>query len=90
MEGAGSKERFRNTPENEIRPDWSKLHPGGFRFQAMALKRHLTADAVLSEARTPSPCYPCTSGESLAFSRASTTAGTSTAWISAPRAVEAK
>ena len=50
MEGAGSKERFGNTPENKIRPDWSKLNPGCSRFQAMALSRHLTADAVISEA----------------------------------------
>ena len=40
MEWAGCKERFGNTPENEIRPDLSKLNPGGSRFQAMALKRH--------------------------------------------------
>ena len=35
---AGCKVDFGNTPENEIRSDWSKLHPGGFRFQAMALR----------------------------------------------------
>ena len=50
MEGAGCKERIGNTPENEIRPDWSKLHPGGSRFQAMALKRHFDGYAVISEA----------------------------------------
>ena len=38
MEWAGSKERFGNTPENEIRPDLSKLNPDGFRFPAMALR----------------------------------------------------
>ena len=43
MEWAGRKERFGNTPENKIRPDLSKLNPGGFRFQAMVLKHHLTA-----------------------------------------------
>ena len=52
MEGAGSKERFGNTPENKTRPDWSKLNPGGSRFQAMALRAILTADAVISEAGT--------------------------------------
>ena len=50
MEWAGGKERFGNTPENEICPDLSKLNPGGFRFQAMALKRHFDGFAVISEA----------------------------------------
>ena len=50
MEGAGSKERFGNTPENEIRPDWSKLNLGSSRFPTMVLTHHLTADAVISEA----------------------------------------
>ena len=54
MKWEGSKERFGNTPENEIRPDWSKLHPGGSRFQAMVLRTILTADAVISEAGTAS------------------------------------
>ena len=52
MEWASCKERFGNTPENEIRLDLSKLNPGGFRFQAMALRAILTADAVISEAGT--------------------------------------
>ena len=43
MEGAGCKERFGNTPENDIRPDLSKLNLGGSRFQAMALRAILTA-----------------------------------------------
>jgi hypothetical protein len=38
MEWTNSKERFGNTPENEIRPDLSKLSPDGFHFQAMMLK----------------------------------------------------
>ena len=54
MEWAGYKERFGNTPETKNRLDWSKLHPGGFRFQAMVLKHHLTAKAVISEAGTAS------------------------------------
>ena len=49
MEWAGCKERFGNTPETKNRPDLSKLNPGGFRFQAMALRAILTADAVISE-----------------------------------------
>ena len=51
---AGCKERFGNTPGNEIRPDWSKLNPDGSRFQAMALKRHFDGYAVISEAGTAS------------------------------------
>ena len=54
MEGAGCKECFGNTPGNEIRPDLSKLNPGGSRFQAMALKRHFDGYAVISEAGTAS------------------------------------
>ena len=54
MEWAGSKERFGNTPENEICLDLSKLNPGRFRFPAMVLTHHLTADAVISEAGTAS------------------------------------
>ena len=40
---AGSKERFGNTPETKNSPDLSKLNPGCFRFQAMALRAILTA-----------------------------------------------
>ena len=54
MEGAGCKERFGNTPGNEIRPDWSKLNPDGSRFQAMALKRYFDGYAVIAEAGTAS------------------------------------
>ena len=54
MEWAGCRERFGNTPENESRPDLSKLNPGGSRFQTMVLKHHLTAKAVISEAGTAS------------------------------------
>ena len=43
MEGAGSKERFGNTPESDIRPDRSKLHPDDSRFPAMVLRTILTA-----------------------------------------------
>ena len=50
MEWAGSKERFGNMPETINSPDLSKLNPGCFRFQAMALKRHFDGYAVLSEA----------------------------------------
>ena len=50
MEWADSKECFGNTPENEIRPDLSKLNPGGSRFQAMVLTHHFDGYAVISEA----------------------------------------
>ena len=50
MEWAGCKERFGNTPENGIRPDLSKLNPGGSRFQAMVLTHHFDGYAVISEA----------------------------------------
>ena len=54
MEWAGCKERFGNTPENGIRPDLSKLNPGGSRFQAMVLTHHFDGYAVISEAGTAS------------------------------------
>ena len=38
MEWTDCKKRFGNTPENENRPDLSKLSPDGFHFQAMVLK----------------------------------------------------
>ena len=50
MEWTESKERFGNTLETKTRPDLSKLYPDGSRFQAMALRAILTADAVISEA----------------------------------------
>ena len=50
MEWAGCKERFGNTPGNEIRPDLSKLNPDSSRFQAMVLTHHFDGYAVISEA----------------------------------------
>ena len=54
MEWAGGKERFGNTPENEICPDLSKLNPGSSLFQAMVLTHHFDGYAVISEAGTAS------------------------------------
>ena len=54
MEWTDCKKRFGNTPETKTRPDLSKLNPGGFCFQAMALKRHFDGYAVISEAGTAS------------------------------------
>ena len=36
----GLQRALQNTPGNDIRPDLSKLNPGGSRFQAMVLTHH--------------------------------------------------